>query len=192
MRKVIVSEFITLDGVIEDPGGAEKSKYGGWSMPFGSDEYYKFKFDELFAADAMLLGRVTYQGFAAAWPSMKDEGGFADRMNGLPKYVVSTTLNKADWNNSQIIKTNVAEEVSKLKRQPGKDILVAGSGTLARALMQQNLVDEFRLMVHPIVVGGGKRLFGDGLERTMLALADSRPLDKGVVVLTYRPGGAGG
>jgi dihydrofolate reductase len=115
MRKIIVSEFVTLDGVMEDPGGAEKTRHGGWSFQFFNEEYIKYKFDELFASDALLLGRVTYQGFAAAWPSMTDEEGFADRMNSLPKYVVSTTLDKTEWNNSRLIKRNIAEEISGLK-----------------------------------------------------------------------------
>src|SRR5512143_4062290 len=147
MRKVIVSEFITLDGVIEDPGGADKSKYGGWSMQFGSDEYYKFKFDELFASDALLVGRVTYQGFAAAWPSMKDEAGFADRMNGLPKYVVTTTLDELAWNNSRPVKANIPAEVARLKQETGQDILLYGSGTLVQTLMQHNLIDQYNLLV---------------------------------------------
>src|SRR5947209_18074307 len=130
MRKVIVSEYVTLDGVMEDPGGGEGTKHGGWSFQFWSEEAAKFKFDELFASDALLLGRVTYQGFAKAWPSMTDEQGFADRMNSLPKFVVSTTLQEVAWNNSRLIKENVVEEVSRLKQQPGKDILVGGSGQL--------------------------------------------------------------
>ncbi len=186
MRKVVVSEFVTLDGVMEDPGGGEKFEHGGWSFKFWSDEAAKFKFDELFASDALLLGRVTYQGFAAAWPSMKDE--FADRMNSLPKYVVSTTLNEVEWNNSRLIKGNVAEEVSKLKQQPGQDILVGGSRTLVQTLMQHDLIDEYRLMVHPVVLGSGKRLFGDGAAAKTLRLGDTKTYSSGVVVLTYEPG----
>ncbi len=159
MRKVIVSEYVTLDGVMEDPGGGEKSEHGGWSFQFWNEEAAKYKFDELFASDALLLGRVTYQGFAKAWPSMTDEHGFADRMNGLPKFVVSTTLEEVEWNNSRLIKGNIAEEVYKLKQQPGQDILVAGSGELVHTLMQHDLIDEYRIMVHPVVLGSGKRLF---------------------------------
>jgi dihydrofolate reductase len=188
MRKVIVSEFVTLDGVMEDPGGAEKTERGGWSFKFMSPESGKYKLDELFACDGLLLGRVTYQGFAKAWPSMKDEVGFADKMNGLPKYVVSTTLDKVEWNNSRLVKGNVAEEVKKLKQQPGKDILVYGSAELVKTLMKHDLVDEYRLMVHPVVLGSGKRLFGDTVGATkVLTLADSKAFGSGVVLLTYRP-----
>src|SRR5947199_10784796 len=124
MRKIVVSEFVTLDGVIEDPGGSEGTKHGGWSFQFGSEEQGKYKFDELFASDALLLGRATYQGFAAAWPTMPGTGEYGERMNSLPKYVVSTTLKTVEWNNSTLIKQNVAEEVAKLKQQPGQNILV--------------------------------------------------------------------
>lgn len=189
MRKVIVSEFVTLDGVIEDPGGGEKSPHGGWHFQFRSDEAAKYKLDELFASGALLLGRVTYQGFAAAWPGMTDESGFADRMNSLPKYVVSTTLNEAAWNNSTLIKDNVAGEVSRLKQQDGKDIVVHGSGQLVRFLMQHGLVDEYRLMVFPIVLGGGKRLFEDGPDLSILKLIESKTFSSGVVLLSYRPVG---
>ena len=186
MRKVIVSEFVTLDGVMEDPGGAEKFERGGWTMPYWNEEIGKVKFDELFASDALLLGRVTYQGFAAAWPSMTDEAGFADRMNSLPKFVVSTTLEKVEWNNSRLIKGNVAEEVSKLKQQPGQDILIAGSGELVHTLMQHDLIDEYRLLVYPVVLGSGKRLFKDG-SKTTLRLIETKTFRSGVVLLSYRP-----
>ncbi len=186
MRKVIVSEFVTLDGVMEDPGGAEKFEHGGWTMPYWNEEIGKFKFDELFASDALLLGRVTYQGFAAAWPSRTDEAGFADRMNSLPKFVVSTTLGKVEWNNSRLIKGNVAEEVSKLKQQPGQDILIAGSGELVHTLMQHDLIDEYRLLVYPVVLGSGKRLFQDG-SKTTLRLVETKRFDSGVVLLHYQP-----
>jgi dihydrofolate reductase len=187
MRRVVVTEFVTLDGVMEDPGGSEKSPYGGWSFQFFNDEAGKYKYDELIASDALLLGRVTYQGFAAAWPGRTDEQGFADRMNSLPKFVVSTTLEKVEWNNSTLIKGNVAEQVAGLKQQPGQDILVGGSCQLVRTLIQHDLVDEIRLMVHPVVVGGGKRIFGDGIDRKVLRLVDSKTLTSGVVVLTYQP-----
>ncbi len=186
MRRIIVSEFVTLDGVMEDPGGAEKSKHGGWSFQFWSDEAGKYKHDELFASDALLLGRVTYQGFADAWSSRTDDAGFADRMNNLPKFVVSATLKQVEWNNSRLIKGNVAEEVSRLKQQAGQDILIAGSSQLVRTLMQDNLIDEYRLMVHPVVLGGGKRLFADG-RHTTLKLAGTKTFSSGVVVLTYEP-----
>ena len=178
MRKVVVSEFVSLDGVIEEPS---------WTFQFSSEEQQKFKFDELFASDALLLGRVTYEGFAAAWPSATDEEGFADRMNGLPKYVVSTTLEEPlEWNNSRLIEGDVAEEVSRLKQQPGHDILIYGSGELLHTLMQHDLIDEYRLMVYPVVLGSGKRLFRDGINTT-LRLVETRTFSSGVVVLSYRP-----
>src|SRR5215208_1239928 len=179
MRKVIVSEFVTLDGVMESPDK--------WHFPYWSDEMGKYKFDELLASDALLLGRVTYEGFAAAWPSATDEEGFADRMNGLPKYVVSTTLEEPlEWNNSRLIEGDVAEEVSRLKQQPGHDILIYGSGELLHTLMQHDLIDEYRLMVYPVVLGSGKRLFRDGINTT-LRLVETRTFSSGVVVLSYRP-----
>lgn len=179
MREVVVSEFVSLDGVMEDPG---------WTFQFASEEQEKFKFDELFASDALLLGRTTYQAFASAWPSITNEQGFADRMNDLPKYVASTTLDgPLDWN-ATLIKGDVAEEVSGLKEQDGKDILIGGSADLVRGLMQHDLIDEYRLMVFPVIVGKGKRLFGDGIEKA-LDLVDTKAFGSGVVVLTYRPAG---
>jgi dihydrofolate reductase len=193
MRRVIVSEFVSLDGVIEDPGGEGGSDRGGWSFqadrgPKGD----KFKFDELAAADGLLLGRVTYEGFAAAWPQMEEQTGeYGARMNGCPKYVVSRTLDEPlEWNNSTLIKGDVAEEVSRLKQQPGKDILIFGSGQLARTLMEHDLVDEYRLMVIPVVVGKGKRLFGDTEETKSMKLVDTKQVGPdGVLILTYRPAG---
>jgi dihydrofolate reductase len=181
-----VSEFITLDGVVEDPGGAESFEHGGWSFKFEQGpEGEQYKLDEVLAADALLLGRVTYEGFAAAWPAITDEAGFADKMNGMPKYVVSTTLERPEWNNTTVIKGDVAGEVSKLKQQAG-DLLVTGSPTLIRTLMEHDLVDEYRLMVFPIVLGTGKRLFGDGSKLSTLRLVDAKPVGPdGVVVLTY-------
>ena len=141
MRNVVVTEFITLDGVFEDPGGAEKTEHGGWSFKFWSEDSGKFKYDELVASDAMLLGRVTYQGFAAAWPEMTDEAGFADRMNSLPKYVASRTLDKLEWQNSHLIEGDVVDAVSALKQQEGQNILVGGSGQLANVLLRADVVD---------------------------------------------------
>ncbi len=186
MRKVIASEFVSLDGVVEDPGGAEKFKHGGWTVPYWNDEIAKFKQDELFAIDALLLGRATYQAFAAAWPARTDEQGYADRMNNLPKYVVSTTLGKAEWNNSHLIKAKVAQEVAGLKEQPGQDVLIFGSGTLVQSLMHDNLVDEYRLLVYPVVLGSGKRLFKDG-SSAALKLVDTKAFDSGVMALIYQP-----
>jgi dihydrofolate reductase len=178
MRKVVVTEFVTLDGVMEAP---EK-----WTSPFGNEEIAKYKLDELFASDTLLLGRVTYEGFAAAWPSRTDESGFADRMNSLPKFVVSTTLKEAGWNNSRLIKRNVAERVSWLKQQPGQGILIYGSGTLVRTLTQHDLIDEYRLLVYPFLLGSGKRLFRDGTDTT-LRFAETQAFSSGVVALHYEP-----
>jgi dihydrofolate reductase len=184
--KLVVSEFITLDGVVEDPGGAESFEHGGWSFKFEQgQEGERYKLDEVMAADALLLGRVTYDGFAAAWPSMADEAGFADKMNGMPKYVVSSTLERPEWNNTTVVDGDVAGEVSKLKQEAG-DLLVLGSPTLIRTLMEHDLVDEYRLMVFPVVLGTGKRLFGDGSRLSTLRLAEGKPVGPdGVVVLTY-------
>jgi dihydrofolate reductase len=190
MGQVVVSEFVTLDGVFEDPGGAECFEHGGWSFKFDrGEEGNKFKFDELLAADAQLLGRVTYEGFAKAWPAM-GENPFGAKMNSMPKYVVSTTLGSAEatWNNSTVIGADFAERVSELKEQIAGDILVAGSGKLVRSLAEHDLVDEYRLMVFPLVLGSGRRLFGDGTPRTVLQLTDAKPLGPaGLYVLTYRP-----
>src|SRR5439155_27139689 len=144
MGKLVVSEFVTLDGVMEDPGGAEGFRRGGWAFQFDrGPEGDKFKLDELVAAEALLLGRKTYEGFAAAWPDRTDEAGFADKMNSMPKYIVSTTLTDPEWQNSTVISENVAEEIVKLKQQPGGDILVAGSAQLVQALQEHDLVDEW-------------------------------------------------
>ncbi len=145
------------------------------------------KHDELFASDALLLGRVTYEGFAKAWPTMTDTGDFGERMNSLPKYVVSRTLETVEWNNSRLIKENIAEEISKLKQQPGMDILLAGSGQLLRTLMEHDLVDVYRFMLHPIVLGSGKRLFQDGIDTKVLRLVNTSAFSSGIVVLYYEP-----
>ncbi len=188
MSKVVVTEFVSLDGVMEDPGGSEGLDCGGWALQIDrGPEGDKFKLDEAMEADALLLGRVTYQGFAEAWPSR--DGDFADKFNNMPKYVVSTTLDEAEWNNSTLIKENVAEEVSKLKQQPGQDILVNGSRTLVHTLMDHDLVDEYRLMVFPVVLGSGKRLFKEESDMKALRLVDSKTVGAGVLILTYEPTG---
>ncbi len=188
MRRIVVSEFVSLDGVVEDPGGAERFKHGGWSFKFRDDQVPKYKLDELFTSDSLLLGRVTYEEFAKAWPSRKDDMGFADKMNNMAKYVVSTTLKKVDWNNSRLIKGNIAEEVKKLKQEPGRDILVYGSGSLVNTLLQHDLVDELRLMVHPVVLGSGRRLFDDNAETMkVLKLVESKMFPSGIVLLSYHP-----
>jgi dihydrofolate reductase len=188
MEKRAVTEFISVDGVIDSPGGGE-FEHAGWTFKFDrGPEGDRYKFDELMAADVQLLGRLTYDGFAAAWPTMTDTGEFGEKMNSMPKYVVSTTLDKAEWNNSTLIRDNVAEEVSGLKQRYGGDILVAGSATLARTLMEHDLVDEYRLMVFPIVLGSGKRLFEPGSKTSTLRLVESKPVGPdGVVILTYEP-----
>jgi dihydrofolate reductase len=186
--RVVVTEFVSVDGVVEDPGGAEDFEYGGWSFEFDrGDEGDKFKLDETLASEALLLGRVTYQGFADAWPSRTGE--FAEKFNTMPKYVVSTTLEDPEWTNSTVIKGDVAEEVSKLKEQPGGDLVVHGSPMLVQTLTDHDLVDEYRLMVFPVVLGKGKRLFGETSDKKPLRLTASQPVGKdGVVVLTYEPG----
>jgi len=192
MGTIVVTEFISLDGVIEAPGGGEEYEHAGWTFEFETgDAGMRFKFDELMEAEAQLLGRVTYDGFAAAWPSMTDEAGFADRMNGMPKYVVSSTLETADWNNTTVLSGDVAEAVAQLKRDVDGVILVAGSAQLVQALLAADLVDELRLMVFPVVLGSGKRLFGPtGGQKKRLALADAKPLEDGVTIMTYRPAAA--
>ena len=184
MGKLIVTEFITVDGVIDSPGE------GGWAFKFNrGEDGDKYKIDELEAADAQLLGRITYQGFAQAWPSM-DTDPFGKKMNRMPKYVASTTLTAAEatWENTTVISGDVAGEVTKLKEQVKGDILVAGSANLVRTLAEHDLVDEYRLMVFPTVLGTGKRLFGDGFTSADLRLVDHRPVGPdGVVILTYQP-----
>jgi dihydrofolate reductase len=184
MGKIVITEFVSLDGVMEDPGGAEGYRYGGWTFEFNrGEEGDRFKLDEALESDALLLGRVTYEGFAKAWPSR--EGEFADKYNGMPKYVVSSTLKKADWNNTTVLRGDLVEEVSKLRRAPGGDIVVAGSSTLAQALIENDLVDELRLMVFPVVLGAGKRLFGETGDRKRLRLTGSRVVGDGVAILIY-------
>jgi len=179
MRRVIVTTNVTLDGVIDSP---EK-----WSLRYFNDEYAKHAQAQLFAADALLLGRETYEGFAAAWPTMSDEEGFAETMNSLPKHVASRTLEgPLEWN-ATLIEGDVAEGVSELKKQPGKDILMYGCGELARTLARAGLIDEFRMWVHPVVWGSGERLFGGEGDETFLEHAQTTPLSSGIVILSYRP-----
>ena len=186
MGKIVVTEFSSLDGVVEDPGGAENFKYGGWSFEISrGDEGDKFKLDEAFASDALLLGRVTYEGFAAAWPSR--EGEFADKFNNMPKYVVSSTLKEPEWNNSTVLEGDVAAAVSKLRQEIDGEIVVHGSIQLAQALLDNDLVDELRLMVYPVVLGSGKRLFGETSDKKPLRLVDSKTVGDGVAILIYEP-----
>src|SRR5437870_13107020 len=170
---------------MEDPGGSESFKYGGgtFEMPSG-EEGGKFKLDETLGSDALLLGRVTYEGFAEAWPSR--EGEFAEKFNAMPKYVVSSTLKKADWNNSTVLDGDVVDAVSKLKAGTEGEIVVHGSVQLAQTLLEHDLVDELRLMLFPVVLGQGKRLFGETSDKKTLELAESRTVGDGVVILIYR------
>jgi len=188
MSRVVVSEFVSLDGVMEDPGGAEGFEHGGWTFQFDQgDDGGKFKLDELFAADALLLGRVTYQGFAAAWPTMEGAGEFGEKMNSMRKYVVSGTLadDDATWNNTRVIRGDLGTEIAKLKAEPGGDLLVAGSAQLARSLTRLGLVDELRLMVFPIALGSGKRLFSDVTGTPKFTLVEAKTSGAGVLLLTY-------
>jgi dihydrofolate reductase len=188
VRKLIVTEFVSVDGVMEAPGGEEGYKHTGWVLAAGQDPgQLKYKLDEVLAADAQLLGRVTYEGFAAAWPERSGE--FADKMNSMPKYVASSTLKEPlEWNNSTLLAGDVAEEVSRLKQGEGGDILVAGSRTLVQTLMKHDLIDELRLMVFPVVLGSGRRLFpDDAADKTPLKLVDSKVFDSGTAVHTYHP-----
>ena len=186
MGKIVVTEFVSLDGVMEDPGGAESFRHGGWSFEIArGDEGNKFKLDETVSSEALLLGRVTYQGFAEAWPSR--EGEFADKFNTMPKYVVSSTLDEPEWNNSTVLKGDVVEEVEKLRREQEGEIVVHGSARLVQTLLENDLVDELRLMVFPVVLGSGKRLFGDTSDKKTLRLVDSKVVGDGVVILVYQP-----
>jgi dihydrofolate reductase len=188
MGRIVVTEFISLDGVMEDPGGAEDFKYGGWTFEIErGEEGDKFKLDEALDADALLLGRKTYEGFAAAWPSR--EGEFADKFNNMPKYVVSSTLKDPEWTNSTVLDGDLAEEVSKLRQDVDGDIVVHGSAQLVQALVDDGLVDELRLMVFPVVLGAGKRLFGETSDKRRLRLSDSKTVGDGVQILTYEAAG---
>lgn len=186
MRKIIVSEFITLDGVIEAPGGNETPHpHGGWQFTYRSPEGGKYKMDELANVDALLLGKTTYEGFAAFWPTQTDEG-FAGPINRMPKYVVSQSLQKVEWNNSHILR-DIAGDVADLKKSKGGDILVYGSATLVKALLHFDLVDELRLMVFPLLIGGGLRLFDNSRELKKFELKHSQTMANGVLILEYRP-----
>src|SRR5437016_4499680 len=183
MARIIVTEFVSLDGVMEDPGGAEDFKYGGWTFEIDRGEGDKFKLDETTDADALLLGRVTYDGFAEAWPSR--EGEFADKFNSMPKYVVSSTLENPEWTNTTVLRG--IDDVSKLKQEQDGNIYVHGSRQLAQTLIENDLVDQLNLMVFPVVLGSGKRLFGETSDKKRLQLVESRTVGDGVVLLTYRP-----
>jgi dihydrofolate reductase len=189
MGRIVVTEFISLDGVIEDPGGSENFKHSGWSFEIDrGEEGGQFKLDETMNSSALLLGRRTYEGFAEAWPSR--DGEFADKFNNMPKYVVSSTLKDPEWTNSTVLDGELAEEVSKLRQEVDGDIVVHGSAQLVQALVEHGLVDELRLMVFPVVLGAGKRLFGETSDKLPLRLADSKTVGDGVAILTYEPAAA--
>jgi dihydrofolate reductase len=184
MRKVVVSAYVTLDGVFENPA---------WSAPYWSDEAQEFARKQLWASDALLLGRTTYEEFAASWPTdawIEREGEFAERMNSYPKYVASTSLEEPlEWSNSSLLKGDMAEEVGKLKQDSGQDLLMYSSVELMHTLIQHGLIDEYRIWVHPVILGSGRRLFKDGVNKTELKLVETTTLPNGVVVLDYQPAG---
>ena len=192
MKKLVVGTFLTLDGVMQAPGDSKEDteggfRHGGWQMPLFDDDAGKFISEQIAATDALLLGRVTYQIFAAYWPNAGADDPIAKKLNSVPKYVVSTTLKKVEWNNSTLIKRNLAEEVAKLKQQLGSGTLsVVGSGKLAQSLMRLNLVDEYELWIHPIILGSGKRLFADGIGPLNLKLVNTKTTSSGIVILNYR------
>jgi dihydrofolate reductase len=187
MRNVVAVEYVTVDGVMADPGGVGEIEHGGWSNEYFNDELAKQQTDRLLASDALLLGRVTFEGFAAAWPSMEEtEGEFAVRMNALPKYVASRTLEEPLAWNGTLLKGDLVEEVARLKQQPGQDVLIYGSSEVVNALHPHGLIDEYTLMVFPVTLGGGKHLFRDGTAKTDMRLTDSKATGSGVVVLTYQ------
>ena len=186
MGKIVVTEFVSLDGVMEDPGGAEGYRHGGWTFEFDrGPEGDKFKLDEALGAEALLLGRVTYEGFAAAWPSR--DGEFADKFNTMPKYVVSSTLEKADWTNSTVLEGDLAAGVAALRQKHDGDVVVNGSARLVQALIEHDLVDEFRLMVFPVVLGSGRRLFGETSDKKRFRLTSSTTVGDGVAIQVYEP-----
>jgi dihydrofolate reductase len=186
MGRIVITEFVSLDGVMEDPGGAEDFEYGGWSFEIErGDDGNKFKLDETMGAEALLLGRVTYEGFAAAWPDR--EGEFADKFNTMPKYVVSSTLSEPTWTNTTVLRGDLEHEVTRLRAAHDGDIVVHGSATLAQSLIDNDLVDEIRLMVFPVVLGRGRRLFGATGAKKPLRLTATQTVGDGIVVLVYAP-----
>ena len=188
MGRIVVTEFVSLDGVMEAPGGGEDFKHAGWTFEIErGDEGDKFKLDETLSSEALLLGRKTYEGFAAAWPSRTDEVGFADKFNSMPKYVVSSTLENPEWNNTTVLKGDPVKEVSKLRQRPGGDIVVHGSAQLVQTLLEHDLVDELRLMIYPVVLGTGKRLFGETSDKKHLRLTDSKTVGDGITTCIYEP-----
>jgi dihydrofolate reductase len=185
MGRIVVTEFLSLDGVMEDPGGSEDFKYGGWTFEISTgDEGMQFKVDETMGSDAMLLGRVTYEGFAEAWPER--DGDFADRFNSMPKYVFSSTLRDPSWTNTTVVNGDLASAVADVRGRHEGDIVVHGSAQLAQGLLDADLVDELRLMVFPVVLGTGKRLFAGTSDKKPLRLAESKVVGEGVAILVYQ------
>jgi len=188
MGRIVATEFVSLDGVLEAPGGGEDYRHGGWTFEIERGaEGDKFKLEELVEAEVQLLGRRTYEGFAAAWPSMEDEAGFAEKMNGMPKYVFSSTLGEAEWENTTVLSGDFAAEIAKLKQEVDGVILVAGSAQLVQGLIEHDLLDELRLMVFPVVLGSGKRVFAESADKVPLRLSDSKIVGDGIAILTYVP-----
>ena len=189
MGRLIATEFVSLDGVFEDPGGAEGRAHGAWTFQFDrGDDGNRFKLDEVMQAEAQLLGRITFEGFAAAWPGRTDDAGFADRFNSMPKYVVSKTLKDPEWNNSHVLSGDLVADVTNLRDTVAGDILIAGSGQLVNGLIRHLLLDELRLMVFPVILGRGRRLLDESLPTTKLQLSSACPVGPdGVVILTYEP-----
>jgi dihydrofolate reductase len=189
MRRIVAAEYLSLDGVSEDPGPAGEYEHRGWTVPYWNDEIEKWQTDQLFASDALLLGRVTYEEFVASWP-LRSGDPFTDRMNSLLKFVASTTLEEPlEWN-STLLKGDVVDEVAKLKDEPGEDILIYGSGALVNTLLAQSLIDEYRFMVYPLVLGSGKRFFRDDNDKTTLTLKRAETASTGVTMLVCEPAAA--
>jgi dihydrofolate reductase len=187
MRKVVAAEYVSLDGVMEDPGPVGEFEHRGWTVPYWNDELARYQTELLLASGALLLGRVTYEEFVAAWPKRSNEDPFTNRMNSLPKFVASRTLTDPLQWNSTLLKGDVARAVASLKQQPGQDLLIYGSGDLVNTLMQHDLIDMFRVMLYPLALGSGKRLFREAPDKTALRMTDTRTTNSGVVVLTYEP-----
>lgn len=188
MRRVVAAEYVTLDGVMQDPGGVGEFEHAGWHNPYFNDEVGEYQDEQFSRSDALLLGRITFEGFAAAWPSLEQtEGEMAVKMNRMPKFVASRTLKEPlEWNGN-LLKGDLAEEVAKLKQESGQDLLIYGSGELVNAFLPHNLIDEFRIMIFPVVIGSGKKLFRDGGKKIDLALHESQTTKTGVALLTYQP-----
>lgn len=188
MGRIIVTEFVSMDGVMEAPGGEEGYKHTAWTFEFPDVGQYEYKQEELMDSEVQLLGRITYEGFAAAWPGRTDEDGFADKFNAMPKYVVSSTLENPEWNNTTVLEGDFTESVPRLKEQIDGNIVVHGSNMLVHGLLEHDLVDELRLMIFPVILGSGKRIFPESPDKTVFELADQRQYGSIVVHAYRRPG----